>query len=491
LNWLLVLPIALPLAVAAVTAAARERLTVARVASLGSALVVLGCAVALVWATRDGDVLVAGMGGWPPRFRIALVADPFAALMLTVTALMIAAGVVFAAARREDEQPYFHSLLQVLFAGACGAYLTADVFDLFVFVEVALIASYVLLTMGGTIASLRAGAVYVTTNLLASTAFVAGIALLYATAGTVNFAELVGRARETGQVAVAGSFILAALAVKAGLVPVHGWLPRSYPLASPAVTAVFSGILTKVGVYAIFRLYSTLFQGDPTLRTPLLVVASLTMVLGVLGAVGKGRMRDILSFHMVSQVGYLVLALGISGVAGLSAGIFFMIQYIVVKTSLFLCAGAVETFEGTGALDELGALARRRPVLAAAFGVSALSLAGVPPLSGFFAKLAVLQAAFAAGDYAVGGVAVGVSFLTLLSMVKIWNGVFWGDRPSERQGPPSTPTGVRAAALVAPAAALAALSIALGLGAQVLWSLSERAAALLVDQAAYVEAVLR
>lgn len=506
MTWALTLPVALPLAAAAVAVLARRRLGLQRVVSAGASLVVLACAVGLVWATRDGEVLAAGMGGWPARFRITLVADPFAALMLTVTALMVTVCVLFAAARRDDERPYFHPLAQVLFTGACGAYLTADIFDLFVFIEVALIASYVLLTMGGTVAGLRAGAVYVTTNLLASTAFVAGVALLYGTAGTVNFAELAGRARDSEEIAVAATFILAALAVKAGLVPMHGWLPRSYPAASPAVTALFSGLLTKMGVYAMFRLYCTVFEGDAALRTPLLVAASLTMLLGVLGAVGRERMRDILSFHMVSQVGYLVMALGIAGVAGLSAGIFFMLQYIVVKTSLLLCAGAVEAFEGTGTLKELGALAGRRPVLAAAFGVAALSLAGVPPLSGFFAKLALLQAAFGSEDYAVAGVAIGVSFLTLFSMVKIWNGVFWGERPVTAAGTvsgtgptageagPATampPTRRRAAALVAPAAALAAISIAFGLGAELLWSLSEQAAVLLADPAAYIEAVLR
>ncbi len=491
MSWLLALPVALPLAAAAGAIMASRRRTAQRIVSLGCSLAVLATAAGLVWATRDGQVLAAGMGGWPARFSITFAADRFAALMLAVTALMVTACNAFAAARAEDEHPYFHPLVQALFAGACGAYLTADIFDLFVFIEVALIASYVLLTMGGSVRSVRAGAVYVTTNLLASTVFLAGVALLYGTAGTVNFAELTGGAGRSGEIAVAGTLILAALAVKAGLVPVHGWLPRAYPAASPAVTALFSGLLTKIGVYAMFRLYCTVFQGDETLRTPLLAIASLTMVLGVLGAVGQERMRDILSFHMVSQVGYLVMALALSGVAGLSAGIFFMVQYIVVKTSLFLSAGAVETFEGTGALSELGAVARRRPLLAAAFGVSALSLAGVPPLSGFFAKLMVLEAAFRGGDHAVGAVAVAVSFLTLFSMVKIWNGVFWGSRPAARPRTTAATTGRQAAAIVAPAAVLAALTIAAGLGAQVLWALSEQAARTLVDPAAYVEAVLR
>jgi multicomponent Na+:H+ antiporter subunit D len=410
--------------------------------------------------------------------------------MLTVSALMITVCVVFAAARGDDERRFFHPLVMTLAAGVAGAYLTADIFDLFVFVEVTLIASYVLLTLPGSKRQIRAAGVYVTTSLLASTTFVAGIALLYASAGTVNFAELVGRAAASDRVAVAGVVILVALGVKAALVPVHGWLPRSYSAASPAVTALFSGLLTKIGLYAIFRLYSTLFAGDATLRVPLLVIACLTMVLGVLGAVGRDRVRDILLFHMVSQIGYMVLGLALFGLAGLSAGIFYIFHHIVVKASLLLCAGAVETFEGTGALGRLGALARGRPVLAAAFGISALSLAGVPPLSGFVAKLALLRAAFDLDQYAAGGVAVAVSFVTLFSMVKIWNGVFWGKRQQEPQ-PAVVVTGPRAAALVAPAAVLAVLTIVLGLGAQGLWVLSEQAASVLVDPAPYVRAVLR
>jgi multicomponent Na+:H+ antiporter subunit D len=490
MGELLVVMFAVPLVGAALALLVGERTAVNRWITLTCSLAMLGMAVALVWLTRDGTVLATGIGGWPARFRITFVADGFAALMLTVSALMITVCVLFAAASGDDERRFFHPLVLVLAAGVAGGYLTADIFDLFVFVEVTLIASYVLLTLPGSRRQIRAAGVYVTTSLLASTTFVAGIALLYASAGTVNFAELVGRAAASDRVAVAGVVILVALGVKAAFVPVHGWLPRSYSAASPAVTALFSGLLTKIGLYAIFRLYSTLFAGDATLRVPLLVIASLTMVLGVLGAVGRDRMRDVLLFHMVSQIGYMVLGLALFGIAGLSAGIFYIFHHIVVKASLLLCAGAVETFEGTGALGRLGALARERPVLAAAFGISALSLAGVPPLSGFVAKLALLRAAFDLDQYAAGGVAVAVSFVTLFSMVKIWNGVFWGERQREPQ-PAVVVTRPRAAALVAPAAALAVLTVVIGLGAQGLWMLAESAASVLVDPTPYVRAVLR
>jgi multicomponent Na+:H+ antiporter subunit D len=489
-SALLPLAVAIPIALAAAAALAGGRLALARLLGLAGAVSMLAIATALLWATRDGEVVVAQIGGWPPPFAIPLAVDTFAALMLAVSGLMVVVCTGFAIARREDERPFFHPLVLVLAAGVTGAFLTADLFNLFVFVEVMLIASYVLMALGGSRAQIRAGAIYVAANLFASTLFLTSVALMYAVAGTVNLAQLAGAAGAPGTAAIAGVLILAALGVKASLVPVHGWLPRTYPFAPPAVAALFSGLLTKVGVYAVYRVYSIVFEGQPSLRGPLLLVACLTMAIGVLGAVGRGSMRDILSFHMVSQVGYLLLAAGLFGAAGLAAGVFFMVQYIVVKTSLFLSAGAVETLEGTGTLDRLGGLVRRRPLLAAAFAVSALSLAGIPPLSGFVAKLALVRVAFDEQAYWAAGVAVGVSFLTLLSMVKIWNGVFWGKPREPEPGGDRAPSRRRSMGVVAPAAATAVLTLVLGIGAQGLWLLADQAGEGLADPAPYVQAVL-
>jgi multicomponent Na+:H+ antiporter subunit D len=504
-SRLLALPVAVPLAASALAILGRRRLWAQRILGFGGSSVLLVVGVWLGWEAADGSVVAAQIGGFPPGIAIALVGDLFAALMLTVAGLMVLVTSAFAAARGEDRQPFFHPLVLVLSAGMAGAFLTADLFNLFVFFEVMLMASYALLTMGGTRERVRAGAVYVTTNLLASTLLVAGVALMYGTAGTVNIAEL-GAAPVGGGVAVAGGLLLVALSVKASLVPVHGWLPRAYPAASPAVAALFSGLLTKVGVYALYRLYSVVYQGDPSFRPLLLGIAAATMVLGVLGAVGREGMRAVLSFHIVSQVGYMIMGLGLFGPLGLAGGIFYVLHHIVVKTSLFLSAGAVETLEGTGTFDRLGGMARRHPVLAAGFLVSALSLAGLPPLSGFFAKLLLVREALDVGDYWVAGAAVGVSFLTLLSMVKIWNGVFWGSptRPEPEAGSPQGPRAVargargpgsppRRAALagiVAPSAFLAAASVVVGVGAQALFELSQRAAEGLVNPEHYVQAVL-
>lgn len=489
MTRLLPLAVAIPLALGAATVAA-PALAVRRALSLGGGAVLIAIGAVLGWATYDGTVVVSHIGGWPAPFAIPFAADTFTALMLTVSGLMIVACVALAIARRDDEHPMFHALTLVLTAGVAGAYLTADLFNLYVWVEVMLIASYVLLTLGASARRIRAGVVYVTANLLASALLLVGVALIYGVTGTVNLAALAGAALTPGATAVAGVMVLAALGVKASLVPVHGWLPRAYPEAVPTVTALFSGLLTKVGVYAIYRVDSVVFAGAPGLRLPLLVVASVTMVLGVLGAVGRGTMREILSFHMVSQIGYLLLAVGVFGPAALAAGVFFLVQYIVVKTSLFLSAGAVEALEGTGDLDALGGLVRSRPLLAGAFATAALSLAGFPPLSGFVAKLALVRAAFDAGRGWAAGVAVVVSFLTLLSMVKIWNAVFWGKHPDPLPARPPEPTRARSRAIVAPAAVTAVLTLVVGLGAQGLWVMAERAGRTLSDPSAFVRAVL-
>lgn len=481
------LPIALPILAAGGAVMLRHRIPWPRALGLGTIVVHLALATAFVLATRTGEVLAVQVGDWPAPFAIALVLDPFSALMLLVAGVMVLVCTAFAIARGEDHRPFFYPLVLVLLAGVSGAFITADLFNLFVFFEVMLIASYVLLTMGAGARQIRHGIIYVMTNLLASTVFLIGTGVMYGVTGTVNMAELAAGDPATAGAAFAGALLLVSFGVKASLVPVHGWLPSSYPHASPAVAALFSGLLTKVGVYALFRVYSVVFGGAPQFRAALLAIAGATMLVGVFGAIGGEAMRSILSFHIVSQVGYMIMGLGLFGPLGLAGGIFYILHHIVVKTSLFLAAGAVETYQGTGALARLGGMARSHPVLAVGFSVSAFSLAGLPPFSGFFAKLVLVRAAFGSGSYAIAGISIVVSFFTLLSMLKIWNGVFWG-RPQEEDGAHAAPPA--RAALVAPGVLLAVVSVTMAVFAQQMFELSSTAADVLVDPAGYVDAVL-
>jgi multicomponent Na+:H+ antiporter subunit D len=404
-DMLIPLLVAVPLAGAGLTAFARGGTRWPRLVLLLVLAVNLLAGIALVAATRDGTALGHGVGGWGAGIAIPLVADAFSALMVTVTGLLTFVCVLFALAAGTGRLRLFASLVMVLTAGVNGALLTGDLFNLFVFIEVMLLPSYGLLIIArrgrGTLTAVTGSRLYVMFNLFVSAVLLAGVALVYGTAGTVNLAELAGAANESPLVAGATAVCLAALAMKAAVVPTHGWLPRTYPATSPAVSALFSGLHTKVAIYAIYRIYAVVFDGDERHLWIGLVVFSATMIVGVMGAVGEDSMRSILAFHMVSQIGYILLGVALFTQAGLTAGIFYLLHHMIVKASLFLSVGAIETRYGTGRLEDLRGFVRREPWLAASFLIAALSLAGVPPFSGFIAKLTLILATIEAGHLAV------------------------------------------------------------------------------------------
>nr|WP_091089864.1 monovalent cation/H+ antiporter subunit D family protein [Micromonospora nigra] len=480
----LLLPVAGPLLAAGVLLAAPRRPVLHRVAASTVTIAVLVTGGVLLAATRGGAVPVLRAGGWPPVVAISLAADPLSALLVTVAALVVLGCLVSAAATGEDRQPYLLPLALVLSAGAYGAFLTTDLFNLFVLIEVMLVPSYVLLGLAGGTRRTSAGRVYVATNLLGSTILLAGVGLVYGVTGVVGLGDLAGAARDDPMVAAAGGVVLVALAIKSAFVPLHDWLPRTYPAASPVVVALFSGLLTKVGLYAVIRIFAVVYDGDPTYHVLLGAVALTSMVVGVLGAVGENSMRRILSFHMVSQIGYVLLGLALFTAASLAAAVYYLAQYIVVKAALFLCAAAVRASRGSDRLDGPGGLYVARPMLALAFAWAALSLAGLPPYSGFLAKFVLLRAATEAGQWLAVTVAVLVSLITLLSMLKIWSALFAGDPP---EAPTSAEwTGQR---LVVAPLVLAGLSLVAGLVAQPLLDVADAAAAGLLDPDGYVRAV--
>jgi multicomponent Na+:H+ antiporter subunit D len=268
-------------------------------------------------------------------------------------------------------------------------------------------------------------------------------------------------------------------------------LPDSYPTAPSPITAVFAGLLTKVGVYAMVRTQLLLFPEDSRPATLLLVIACATMVVGVLGAIAQDDIRRILSFTIVSQIGYMVMGLGFFTLAGIAAVVFAMVHHIVVKTSLFLVAGLVEHSSGSNRLSRIGGLVRTIPIVATMFLLAALSLAGIPPLSGFISKLSLLEAGVDDEQLAVVAVSLVVSFLTLFSMVRIWMGAFWSPPEVEPPKPkvPRSRTG-GPALMVTPTAVLVIGSLAIAFAAGPIFAFCERAAAGLLDRQTYVEAVL-
>ncbi len=492
MNLLVPLPVALPLLAAGVSMAL-PRPRHKRLLGLTALSATLGAAILLVARVRARGPVAIQIGGWPAPFGITLVADLFAAVMVALGATMILAVLVYAIghARTRDQARFFHPVYLVLAAGVSASFLAGDLFNLFVAFEVMLSASYVLLTLEGRLEQVRGGMTYVVISLLASTLFITAVGLVYAATGTVNLADLVGRLDlvHPALKAAIGLLLLVVFGVKAAVFPLFFWLPDAYPTAVAPITAVFAGLLTKVGVYAIIRTQTLLFvapdQGPSAL---LLTIAGATMIVGVFGAIVQEDLKRILSFHIISQIGYMVMGLGLLTAVGLAAAIYYIVHHIVVKTSLFLVSGIVEHRTGTGALHRLGGMLRQSPLTAALFALPALSLAGMPPFSGFVAKLALVQAGLSVDQAVIVAVSLAVSLLTLFSMTKVWTNAFWGNEVEtspEDAAFPSTPW-----PMVTATGVLVAVSIGIGFGAGPLYDLMLEAAEQLTP-ARYVEAVLQ
>lgn len=491
MNVVLALPLAAPLLGAALAIVVRRR-TVQRWISFAALGTSLGAALAIVVrVVVDDEVLVSRLAGWPSAVAITLVADRLAAMMLGVAVAVLCIVLAFAIGQRasDERSAFYHPTYLVLAAGIAQAFLAGDLFNLFVAFELLLMASYVLLTLEGTEAQIRAGTTYVVLNVLESMVLLTAVGLVFAATGTVSMAELPARLAELPDAVRTGLhlLLLVAFGIKAAVFPLFFWLPDAYPTAPSSVTAVFAGLLTKVGVYAMLRTQTLLFPGE--FDTLLIVIAGLTMMVGVLGAISHAEMKRILSFHIVSQIGYMVMGIGIGGEAALAATVFYLLHHIPVKSSLFLVQGIIERETRTSSFDQVGGLARRSGVLAVLFLIPALSLAGLPPLSGFLAKFALVRAGLEAETYVIVGVALLTSLLTLVSMMKIWIGVFWGEVMPEPQ--PGRVGVLRHHRLMATAAvAMIAGTLLIALAAGPLYAYATAAAAQLADPAVYVDAVL-
>jgi multicomponent Na+:H+ antiporter subunit D len=494
-SALIPLPIAIPLLAAAISVIVGRSRNAQRVIGVLALSSTTGISIALLVGADRSDILVAQSGGWPAPIGISLVVDRLSGIMLVTSALMLLAVLLFAIGQGGVERNHvaFHPMYLVLASGVAASLTTGDLFNLFVAFEMMLAASYVLITMGGRADQVRSGMTYVVISLVASTFFIVVLALIYMATGTVNFADLAGRIPQLpqGTQVMFAVALLVVFGIKAGLFPLFFWLPDSYPTAPGPVTAIFAGLLTKVGVYAIIRTQTLLFPPESQPSTLLLVVAALTMAVGVFGAIAQDDMKRILSFHIVSQIGYMIFALGLFTVAGLAAAVFYTFNNIILKTSLLLVAGLVERRGGSSRLSEVGGLVRGAPLLGLMFALPALSLAGLPPFGGFVAKFAVFDAGVRSSQWVVVGVAAFVSLLTLYSMTKIWAGVFWGD-PDERprQRPDTSDSLGGPAVMMASTAAVVMIGVAVMVFARPLYSLSERAATDLMEPLRYVSAVL-
>ena len=497
MQHLVLFPILIPLATAFAALFARKRRELQRLISVLGAAGLLGASLALVAAVRSEGIQTLQVGSWPAPFGITLVADLFSAMMAAIAGLMGLCVVVFSleSATVEEEVIGYHPLLHILLLGVCGSFITGDLFNLYVWFEVMLISSFVLLVLGGGRGQMEGGIKYVVLNLIASSFLLAAIGVLYGVAGTLNMADLARYLRgapHSGLITVLSMLFLVAFGIKSALFPLFFWLPASYHTPPVAISALFAGLLTKVGVYALIRVFTLLFIRDAGFSHSLIVaIASLTMVTGVLGAVVQNEFRRILSFHIISQVGYMVLGLGMFTPLALAGSIFYIIHHIIVKTNLFLISGVVLRLRGTLELSLLGGVYRKEPWLAALFLIPALSLAGLPPLSGFWAKLILVRAGVEQGSYLLVALLLAVGLFTLFSMTKIWGEAFWKEAEGEKSLPhPRRLSSGALLLLVAPAVLLAGLTVLIGLAAGPLFELSMQAAMQLLNPDGYIDAVL-
>ncbi|MET0450805.1 MAG: Na+/H+ antiporter subunit D [Mycobacterium sp.] len=530
------LPVLIPtLAAAASLFAGRQPRLQRAIAVLALSAVVAVCAVLVYLADRDGTIAL-HVGGWGQTvpgasgatgetsgmgpLGITLVVDRLSSLMLLVSVIVLLAVVFYAIGQGirdgDERQPVsiFLPTYLVLSAGVCTAFLAGDLFNLFVGFEVLLSASFVLLTIGASTDRVRAGIAYVMVSMVSSLIFLIGIALIYAATGTLNLAELAVRLDDvpSGTRSALFAVLMVAFGIKAAVFPLSTWLPDSYPTAPAPVTAVFAGLLTKVGVYAIIRAHSLLFPGG-ALDHVLMVAALVTMLVGIFGAMAQSDIKRLLSFTLVSHIGYLVFGISLGNELGMSGAIYYVAHHIVVQTTLFLVVGLIERQAGASTLQRLGGLAAASPLLAFVFIVPALNLGGIPPFSGFIGKVALLEAGTQDGSVLAWMLVAGsviTSLLTLYVMARVWSKAFWRARADAPEGAladasPSSliddseedidfadrdDVGRMPVGMLIPTGALIAVGLALTVFAGPIFAFSERAAGEVLDRGQYISAVL-
>ncbi|QBI55260.1 Na+/H+ antiporter subunit D [Streptomonospora litoralis] len=503
MNVLLAVPVVVPLlgAAAALLMRRAPRLQQA-VAVTALAAVVVDTAL-LLRATADGTVLTSQAGAWEAPFGVTVVADPLAALLLAVSAVVLlvvqlyAIGQDIAGLSRAMPQ-VFHPIYLVLTAGVCLSFLAGDLFNLFVGFEVMLTASYALITQAPTRARVRASMIYTVVSLTSSILFLTGIALVYGLTGTVNLADIavkLGGAPEELRMVLALLFLVV-FGIKAALVPMHFWLPDSYPVAITRISAIFAALLTKVAVYAIIRSQTLLFGRDD-ISAVLLCIAIATMLVGIFGALVQDDLNRLMSFALVSHIGFMIFGLGLNSVSGMAGVVVYLVHHIVVQASLFLVNGLIRQYAGHSSLRAMRGLNTVSPVLAVYFFLPAMSLAGLPPMSGFIAKVALFQAGVGAGGWLVyAAIAAGVatSLLTVMAVFRVWVRGFWGTpmpdmvEARERLKRGAHLGGLRFMAAMTGVMVAAGLTVAAAAGP--LSDLAFVAAHDLVNGTSYIEAVL-
>jgi len=437
---LAILPLLVPLTTALLCVIAQSSARLQRAISFCGSFVLLVCAMVLIWRVNLQDTVTLTAGNWPLPFGIEMTADRLGSALVLIAAVMVMITVLWQASDADiaPSTPGLHPLLHGLAAGACAAFLAADLFNLYVWFEVALICSLGLLVQGGALRQLDAALKYFAMNLIGTLLLLTAVALLYAATGQLNFTAIGAAARlDTPLMLPLIGLLVLAFLIKAASFPFFAWLPASYHTLPGPVLALFSALLSKIGICALIRTLGSTFQPTPELLFTMLGwIALLSMLSGVLGAAYHWDMRRILAFHSISQIGYMLLAIALASRAGNAAAIFFALHHSLVKAGLFLAAALIYRQTGHYDLRRIGGLYTAKPFLAVLFLLFALALVGIPPLSGFWGKYLIVSESLIQGEYLWAGVALFVGALTFYSMLKIWLEAFWKPHPDHNWQPP-------------------------------------------------------
>ncbi|MBQ6458132.1 MULTISPECIES: Na+/H+ antiporter subunit D [Exiguobacterium] len=488
-----VFPIVIPALAAILMMFMPKRVQLQRVMALGALVMTAIVSLFLVHTVSTEGIQTLNLGNWQAPFGITLVSDMLSALLVTTSTLLTLFIVWFAVHYFSDsyEGNYLYISMLFLLVGVNGAFTTGDIFNLFVFFEVFLMSSYVLIVLGGRGVQLRESIKYLLVNIIASALFVMSVALLYGVTGTLNLADLAMKiplVDNPDVITVIGVLFVIVFGMKGALVPLHYWLPGAYVVAPTPILAMFGALLTKVGVYSILRTYTLLFDGNGEfLQTFLMVLAVLTIFIGMTGAIAYNDVKLIIIYNIMIAVGVILYGISVNTQTSLEGSLYYLIHDMIIKAVLFMLVGMMIGITKSGQLRDMGGLITRFPLFGWTFFVAALSLAGIPPLSGFFGKLLIVSGGMDEGELFGPLLVLLSSLFVLYSVMKIFLNGFWGEAKREYDGP-LVPYTKR---LIVPVFLLLIIAVAYGFGAEAIHPYITQAIEPLVNPEIYIDAVIK
>ena len=404
-----------------------------------SSIATLSLAVVSVYSVfliKDSGMIVYRVGGWAPPVGISMVMDGLTSFMLVTVNVVAFLISIYSINYMEKytEKWNFYCLFLLMIAGMNGVIISGDMFNLYVFLEIAAISSYALVAFGTEHEELEAAFKYAVMGTLASSFILLGIVFLYSFTSTLNMADMsmeIARKGTSCIVLLAGVLFLVGFGLKSALVPFHAWLPDAHPSAPAPISAMLSGVLIKsLGIYAILRIFFNVLGASPKILSVMMVMGVLSMMVGVILAVGQWDLKRLLAYHSISQVGYVILGIGLGTPLGILGGLFHLFNHSVFKSLLFLNSGAVEYAAGTRDLEKMGGLREKMGVTANTSLIASMSISGIPPFNGFWSKMIIIAACVQAGHFAFASWAVIGSILTLASFMKVQRYAFLGELKS-------------------------------------------------------------